>query len=382
MADFHWDIAIVGGGIAGSTLSCLLSRRGIRVGLIERGNFDQPRMGEVIPFRLFKWWHDRCGLDLFFDSQADFSHVGFHLLWGDQRSPTPDVSTLLDRPTHVRVDRIALDKCLFAHACEHGVQGLIGTQLRSAIFSDGHWQLSLAKDGDSFSAKADFAIEACGRSRYSPLSADRARLYEDAQMACVLRLPTPDAAFLSNRVWIESHEYGWWYVSALRGKECLIAFFTDRDLIPKQAGERTAILSKLWLDTAASRELFGQLPIDQCSNAVWSCHDARMSLRRQCFGAGWMAIGDAQMALDPLSGQGIAESLRSAETAADFLINHRVKQSFDWREWTEDIARRYHQFRWERLTQYQSEQRYSESLYWQRRLQPTSHQTIRSFSAS
>ena len=44
-----WDIAIIGGGVAGSTAAALLAQRGLQVILIEKGRFPRQKVcGEFL----------------------------------------------------------------------------------------------------------------------------------------------------------------------------------------------------------------------------------------------------------------------------------------------------------------------------------------------
>lgn len=365
MPDFQWDIAVIGGGVAGSAAAAALAQSGFKVGLLEQGPGGKPRIGEVIPYWLLKWLRDHCDLDLFQSPEVRRWPVSFQVKWGieplDEETP---------QPSHLRIDRLELDQCLFRHALRKGATGLLGARLRRASWTDDQWQLQMQVGATQVSATARFAVEATGRSAFSPVSTDRGRLFDDLQIACSLRLPANN--YFHDHVWIESHQHGWWYASELPEGDCLIVFFTDRDLMPAADRECREWLAGLWNETQASQQAMSD-SLSVASNSVWARYDARMSLRRQGFGPGWMAVGDALMALDPLSGQGIAESIKSAHAAAQLLTAHDSFREIDWRGWAEGVARHYQQLRYQRLAQYARETAYQNSLYWQRRIDRSHH---------
>ena len=361
-----WDFVVVGAGVAGSTAAGLLADLGYRVGLLERGAFEKQRIGEVIPYHLLKWLFDNGRLDLFEHPEVLGPAVGFRTLWGNKLRRLEEEPT----STHLRIDRVALDRCLFDSALKRGANGWMEARVHAANFHDDRWQIEFEQNGQSFTASAGFALEATGRSRYSPLSTNRQRLFEDKHMACALRMPSDQVRSWRDHVWIESHAQGWWYLSQLPERECLVVFFTDRDLLPRTAQQRSTWLWQQWQTTQACQELFVSSQQSEPLGVNWTWHDARMSLRHQSFGTGWIAIGDAQLALDPLSGQGIAASLRSARDAVAFLSSHSDWRQLDWPAWADTVATQYNQYRWQRIAQYRRETDYLDSTYWHRRHHP------------
>jgi flavin-dependent dehydrogenase len=365
MAEYRWDLAVVGGGLAGSAVATLLAHQGWTVGLLEQGDFQKPRVGEVVAYPMVKWLRDLLGLDLFEFPDIMRSPVHFRVMWGLDSPVPPDLQNRTD--THIRIDRLALDRCLWEHAARVGACGLTNAQIRAWHQSSHGWEIEFERNKMMHKANCRFVIEATGRTRFSPLTTDRRRLYEDASIACAIRVSMHGAQRLNQQVWIESHEQGWWYVSELPASECLIVFFTDRDLLARRSEPRNAWICQQWTRTRACTEVFDGMELNELPHSQWTRHDARMSLRRKCFGKGWMAIGDAQIALDPLSGQGIMETLRSALSASEFLSSQTDIQRLDWGNWARTIADRYHHHRLKRIEQYARETRYSDFAYWNRR---------------
>jgi len=57
---------------------------------------------------------------------------------------------------------------------------------------------------------------------------------------------------------------------------------------------------------------------EQSERARWVGFDARSSLRRIAISDGWLAVGDASFAFDPLCGRGVTEALSSGCDAANW----------------------------------------------------------------
>ena len=103
---------------------------------------------------------------------------------------------------------------------------------------------------------------------------------------------------------------GWWYTALLPGGRRILAFHTDADL---EAARSTVHIGAL---TARARErralepfleafrLDAGTPIGRCA-----AHGAWIE---RAVGAGWIAVGDAALACDPLSARGLFDALYTA----------------------------------------------------------------------
>lgn len=94
--------------------------------------------------------------------------------------------------------------------------------------------------------------------------------------------------------------------------------------------------------------------------------NANTSWLDQVVGNGWLATGDAAIALDPLSGNGIIRAMRTGIEAAEYVLTGGSKQAMDrYEDFIQSIAR-------ENLVHHQSaygrETRWQDQEFWQRRL--------------
>ena len=183
-----------------------------------------------------------------------------------------------------------------------------------------------------------------------------AREYLDNNVAVAARLPSP-RGHLDPRTIIEAVPGGWFYLAALPGSQ-IIAVFITSTLVPS---ERRARL-RWWLEALARTNLVRHA-LNGCRlPEILSVANARASFARSGAGDSWFAIGDARIAPDPLSGQGIIWAIDDATSTAELLTR------MEWRDLAEHVrvrtARDIKAYRVERSRVYSSEQRFKGDVYW------------------
>jgi flavin-dependent dehydrogenase len=172
----------------------------------------------------------------------------------------------------------------------------------------------------------------------------------------------PDAAL------VEATPQGWWYSVCVPDGGRVAVFFTDADLLPRGKRDRPAFLLDA-LDHAPLTRSACAFAADVIGQQRWTGFDARSSLQRFAMSDGWIAVGDALMAFDPLCGRGIGEAIGSAVAAGDWLLAagtgdpdpHAVPA------WVVDAADRFNRYRGARLATYGQETRWRSAPFWQRR---------------
>ncbi|KAF8749394.1 Tryptophan halogenase [Rhizoctonia solani] len=134
---------------------------------------------------------------------------------------------------------------------------------------------------------------------------------------------------VDGRTLIEASKIGWWYSSRLPDQRRLVAFHTDDcDAAAKSARNKEAFLDMLHEDT---KYISQSILVNDYRSMIGTnakIHDAPVLERRSsCFwqsGERWCAVGDAAMAFDPLSSQGIITALRGGSSVGVMLANQMV----------------------------------------------------------
>jgi flavin-dependent dehydrogenase len=85
-------------------------------------------------------------------------------------------------------------------------------------------------------------------------------------------------------------------------------------------------------------------------------------------GENWLAIGDAAMAFDPLSSQGLYNAMRSALDASEAVRQHLSGKSDALRDYAIREQERFPEFLERRSTYYRRETRWRDAPFWNQRV--------------
>jgi flavin-dependent dehydrogenase len=347
----EYDITIAGAGPAGSVLALLAARANYRVLLVEKSNFDRPRFGETAPPEL-RQALTRVGLERL--AEASFCRDVPEVLsvWGNDR-PSSRHHIFSPYGAALHLDRRAFDEALALAARDAGANLKCSCAARFAAQPQGGYIVQLST-GERILTKA--AILATGRAG-GGLGLPYAREYLDNNVAVAARLPSP-REHLDPRTIIEAVPGGWFYLAALPGSQIIAVFITLATLVPS---ERCARL-RWWLEALARTNLVRHA-LNGCRlPEILTVANARASFARSGAGDSWLAIGDARIAPDPLSGQGIIWAIDDAGSTAELLTR------MEWCDVAEHVrvrtARDIKAYRVERSRVYSSEQRFKGDVYW------------------
>jgi flavin-dependent dehydrogenase len=359
-----WDVAVVGGGPAGSASAISLRQTfpSLRVLVLESSDYSQPRAGEVLP-------PIACQLlaHLGVLSQITAQHAtparGLACAWGSHRlRQTSYFFSLAGEGWHF--ERHRFDALLATHAETLGSAVRRGTALQAADRFDDAWHLHLS---DGPSEHAHFVIDATGRSA-AFARARGARLQPRDSLVAFSRIFQQDAAVEAKMV-VEACAQGWWYTTPLPGHRRVVSLLTDADL-----GRELHLSS----ETSWQRELdrtqhIAALTQHASLQPELLIRSAASVALDPIFGDGWLAAGDAATACDPLSAQGITSALRSGIlagfAAGDALTCNDASAPERYARIVQTQRASYLRIHREH---YASERRWNSEPFWQRRqLQPT-----------
>jgi len=160
-----YDVAIIGGGPAGSTAAALLARADRRVIVFEREKFPRFHIGEsLLPFSMKAF--TRLGL------HEKFLHAGFMKKFGGEIVGACSESGTKfyfkdgyrSQTDHAyQVTRGDFDKVLLDHAAECGAEVHEETSVDRVEFSNDEVELGIKCNGSFHSIRARYVIDASGR---------------------------------------------------------------------------------------------------------------------------------------------------------------------------------------------------------------------------
>jgi flavin-dependent dehydrogenase len=107
-----------------------------------------------------------------------------------------------------------------------------------------------------------------------------------------------------SRTLVEAAPDGWWYSALIPGRRRVVAFMTDSDLAPPDLRVTQGFAAA----ASGTEHIAALLPAAAvvAGPRTAAAHSGRLTTPA---GDGWLAVGDAALAFDPLSSQGIFNSL-------------------------------------------------------------------------
>jgi flavin-dependent dehydrogenase len=363
----EFDVAVVGGGIAGAGSAIALRNRGLSVAIIERGNYDRERIGEVLPSEVKD---PLCKLGLWNEFlDLGCGHATARLSsWGASRLSVFDYMFNPYGDAWV-IERPAFDRFLVSAAIQRGARLFRSARAREYCREyTGLWLITIQQTEGARQIRARFVILATGRSPLSLPHSNNKRAVHDLLISitgCVLR--PPGWARDDYQPLVESVSEGWWYSVLLPGGIVNVAFMTDSDIARKKlrlSKSRNELLETELSSAQHTRErMNGQLKLLGSARVT----SANTYLNEDVGRDESLRVGDAVGAIDPLAGQGSYAALDGASRAAE-VVAARLQSGINVSEGYSLAEReRFGRLLVERTAYYRIENRWPSSSFWSRR---------------
>ena len=320
----NYDVIVIGGGPAGSTIASILSREGRNVVLFERERFPRHHIGESLMTDTY-FTFERMGLleklkaspfvrkySVQFANPAGKESRPFYFFEANHHESS----------VTWQVTRAQFDLMLIEHAADQGADVYQETQIKKVLFDDERavGVEALMKDGSVVEFNAPVVVDATGQSamlsnkfgwRVRDPKLKKAVLYSyfkgahrepDLNGGATLVLRTPKG---SN---------GWFWYIPLENDITSVGVVADPEYLVKGRGQDLAKIYHEEIEKVEScrKRVAGATRVDK----IYSILD--YSYRStNCAGDGFVIIGDAYGFLDPIYSSGVLLALKMAELAAD-----------------------------------------------------------------
>ena len=336
----HFDVIVIGGGPAGSTVAGFLNQMGHRVLLLEREVFPRHHIGESMIAATIDILAE-IGLEEKLAAANFPVKSGGCFLWGQTSDPwCIRFEEIPGRPTSYQVKRSVFDKLLLDHVAESGVDVRQGHRVLDVLKEDGRVTgvRFTDADGAEHTATARYTVDASGLAAVVANRLSSRVPVEELKNMCLYGYWTgehPAPAKLGgeirpqdrNNIIIKMLPDGWlWFIPLgdpgpdgsaepdPNQREISVGFVAPRKNLPETGGK--AALEEFYLEHVRSTDEWKYLlqsatyTGDFHTIKDWSYRSDEMA------GPGYFAVGDASCFVDPILSSGVFLAVLYAKMCA------------------------------------------------------------------
>ncbi|NMO50809.1 NAD(P)/FAD-dependent oxidoreductase [Actinoplanes sp. TBRC 11911] len=338
-------VAVLGCGPSGTATAITMTHAGLDVILIDPDRAPDWEPGEGLPavaagaLRTLGVWPA-------FQTAGHLRSSGFLSCWGSDE-PAFRSAMLDPRGPSWQLDRARFVRMLRTAAGSPAARRLTGARRDGSV-----WTMSFADDNPPITV--DFVVDATGRGSVLARLLNVHRRVDSRLVGIAAVLANPDPADAANL--LEAVPYGWWYVSRVPGDRLVVALFTDASIAGR---DRLTALESWTLMLGATRRAGRRAgwPRLRMLSALHTAASGSSALERFA-GPGWLAVGDAACAHDPLSARGLHDALTGGIAAGEAIAGGSID------DYASDVAAGYHRYLTELDWYYRQETRFPGTPFW------------------
>lgn len=348
------DVAVIGGGPAGSTCAALLSEQGWSVALLEKDEHPRFHIGESLLPRNMLIFRRLGVIDQLksigvFKPGVDFTAAEpgkrFHEI---RFSQALDVAEGCDHAYQVR--RSEFDRMLFENARASGAQVFSKTRVRDAIFKDSaDPELTVSVDNRTIRMRARFVVDASGRDALLARKFDlqeRNLAHGTAAMYGHFRNVPRRMGTSAGNISIYWFDEGWIWMIPLPGDIMSVGAVCNPGYLRNRGRDVAGYLH----DTIARNPHAASRMADAEAVSKITATGNYSYYARCIDGPRWLMIGDAGIFVDPVFSSGVYLGMHGAECAARVvdaeLTNDLPRARAERRRFRKRIRRGVREFSW------------------------------------
>ncbi|MEO8438674.1 MAG: NAD(P)/FAD-dependent oxidoreductase [Spartobacteria bacterium] len=321
MPEAIYDVAIIGGGPAGSTAATLLARAGRKVIVCEREKFPRFHIGEsLLPVSMKTF--TRLGV------HEKFEQAGFLRKYGgEMASACSDEGVKFyfkdgynsQTETSYQVPRAEFDKVLLDHAGENGAEVREETSVKKVNFLEDRVELQIQrKDTELEQIAARYVIDASGRhsvlGNHFKLKETYPHLQKISIFAHYEGVEADEGRDGTLTRQLRAADRWFWYVP-LPNDRSSIGVVLDTALY-----KQTKKSPETFLEESLAEQPFLARRMTRARRVTPAYASADFSYRQsRLTGDRWLLAGDAAGFIDPVFSSGVFLALLAGEQCADIL---------------------------------------------------------------
>lgn len=320
MVSNRYDVIVVGGGPAGTSLAIHLAQNHLNVLLVEQREFPRAKLcGEFISPECFSHF-ERLGVadEIVSYGPARVTQTTFYSEKG--QSVTIPSGWFGSGPA-LGLSRAAMDSSLLCRAEGLGVTVLQKATATDAITESGVTRgIRVKHSGNELSYFSTLTIDATGRSRFMARKTMPHRRSKPKMVAFKVHLSKTRAAVGACEIY--SYRRGYGGISTVEDGLSNLCFIVAAEDVRNCQSSPAAVLKKVVMQNRRAAYVLEPAEVE----SEWlSVSLESFGRQRRSLMPGLIAIGDAAAFIDPFTGSGILMALESGRLAGEAIVGNLDK---------------------------------------------------------